>query len=735
MANVSRLLLLFSLLSLLSVSQLWARLNGAVEWEYANYEESYDSGASRNGAHFTERYSLLYSMHGLLSGGRLGGYDLAAGAEWAAFDSEFTDEDFSDKAFKFLYEGRLQIAPGGLPFRLDAYSYDMAKVSFDASAHNGFIYPGIVTDLHNGQTIISGVQLIGGIRNGSYLGKYRDVLAQWPRILVDYRDIYRRDLKARVPVEVRDSNLAFVSLNKKDNWFHYRVHTHTDYQNPEEDTRDSTIMLGTIDHRLQRQWINLTNWIRLSVDGSYSVSEEKWRNLEGNRFDLNLFTSMQRKGFTANTLASLSRVRQGDNSLEQTLSLPVYASNQLDPDTTLRSTLELWRNKETRLSWTEDQSEEAYYGKALLEANQRGRVLLSPSLEMELATGYDGDGQALRGKIEARSNPKRRENPALFGMAALASFSGSDENDEDTSLWEGELRGGGDYRLGRNKRLGGTQHLLYGTGVYASRLTHFMRSSAAGGFGDRAGSEAQFVDGSFFRSKTNLYFEHSSAARVQNRFELEYEFQRGDVDRLYSLELTHRLDYQSRWWRVTLKNSYATGDETSRDAPNSGTLAQSFNSSTEWRFEHRGIVDFRPTNYWKVRFEESLVWGEDAVGNQHKLFTARQDLTRTFYTFGGQRRKRGEITQSLHFEQYMNDVSRSSMIFSLTGNYYPTRFWRLGSSAHYYYRDYAGNSIYYTLTTGLDFPKFKVDFSYRYGAGEDDNVVAHRYEVNVKKTF
>ena len=226
--NFSRTFSLFFLLLALCVPDAWARLDGEVEWGYAHYEQSGDGGEEASASHFTQRYSLMYSTKGLLGGGRLGYYDLGIGTEWGAFETDYLGKSLSNDANKYLYGGVLHFAPGGLPFRLHAYSFDTQKIRYSASrmsslglssfsTGSSLFNPGIVTTLSNGQTISSGIQFIAGIRNGSYLGKYRELLSKWPRLLVDYRDIYRRDMTSDHPQKYRDRNLAFVSLNKKDN--------------------------------------------------------------------------------------------------------------------------------------------------------------------------------------------------------------------------------------------------------------------------------------------------------------------------------------------------------------------------------------------------------------------------------------------------------------------------------------------------------------------------------------
>jgi hypothetical protein len=93
------------------------------------------------------------------------------------------------------------------------------------------------------------------------------------------------------------------------------------------------------------------------------------------------------------------------------------------------------------------------------------------------------------------------------------------------------------------------------------------------------------------------------------------------------------------------------------------------------------------------------------------------------------------VTESVIYEEFRDGVDKRAMIFSLTGNYYPTTYWRLGAGIFYHDYDFMDNVIYCSLTTGLDFPLFQVDFSYNYGATDYEKVVAHRYEMNVRKIF
>jgi len=743
-------ILLFLLLALCG-SNVWAQLDGEVEWGYAHYETSSDDSATLEASHFTQRYSLMYSKTGLLAGGRAGFYDVGIGAEWGSFSTEINDVEFDNDAAKILYEGQIQIAPGGLPFRLNAYSYDTARIQFNRNNGNypvgidsqiitpySLFNPSIVTDLNNGQTIVSGVQFMAGIRNGSYLGKYRELLSQWPRVLVDYRDVYRRDMTSNSPQKYRDRNLAFVSLNKKDNWFHYRIYNHEDYLYQDRDSNETVILLGTIDHTLKRQWINMTNWIRISTDGSYTESVTDWDRYDSKLYSLNFFTTMQRKSFSASSFANLQREQRG-GTIQSTLDIPSFLNSNLNPDTSVRSSLQLWRERETRtddrIGESYDRSEDAYHGTIHLEGLKHSRVQIDPSIEVEVDTGDRWEGNAIRGKVEAYSNRLRQQNITWYGMASLAKFDGTDQLLNETDLWESELQGGVSHRL-RNIQIGADQTLLYGDGNYTSQTTRYMHAQTANGFHNSTVETSNQMNGTLFRSETTLYAEHTSPSRVRNRFQIYFKYQDQNGEKLDNLELSHRLAYQSRLWRVDMENSYATGDDSNYQVPSSGYLGSVFDARPfEDQFQHHSTVKFSPNNYWESSLETTATWANGHSGERNLLLQVEQEVERSFYASSSVRRRLGTISQSLIYEQFKDGVDKRAIIFSLAGNYYPTSYWRMGARVFYNHYDYRADITTLSLMTGLDFPLFRLDLSYDYGFVADSNIVAHRYEVNVRKTF
>jgi hypothetical protein len=730
----------------LGVSPAFATLSGEVEWGYAHYNESSDDG-DFSASHFTQRYSLMYSTSGQLAGGRGGFYDLGVGAEWAGFSTDLDGEELSNDSYKLLYNGRISIAPGGLPFRLNAYSYDSTRISFERSDGSfqlqslggtvdpyRLINPRLVTDLHNGQTVISGFQAMAGIRNGSYMGRYREVLSRWPRVFIDYRDIYRRDMESETPQKYHDRDLAFISLNKKDNWFHVRIKEHEDMLDSRNNSLKKQLLLGTIDYMLKRQWINLTNWIAISVDGSYTEEERNWEDFKSKLYELNFMTSMNRKGMSVNSLLNMQREQRGSWTLSS-LDLPVYYSRSYDPDTSLRSLFQLWRERRVRDDVKLDDSYDAYYTRVMLETDKRGRVQLNPSIELETDSGYRGDARSVRATVEAYSNRLRREKLRWYGSASLARFEGTDSDDIETRLWETELEGGFDRQLRSNLSVGASEKLLYGTGSYGTAASRYMRARSTDSFvSNGIDTSAESVD--LLRSESVLFLEHSTRRRLRNRVQLYFKYQDKEGEQLDNLELSHRLDYNSQKWRVRLEHLFSTGDDienlmTYSSYVETGPDIPSFRD----QFQQRGTVEYRPNRFWKSSLESDITWARGNGNGTNLLLHFEQELERTFYARNFTRRKRATLTQSLIYERFKDGVDRQAMIFGLAGSWYPTRYWRLGAQAHYYDYDFKADTLRLSLTTGLDFPLFKLDFSYEYGTIAQSNVVAHRYELNVRKTF
>ena len=313
--TVSAILLTITLMiSFLLPHEAFCRLLGEAELGYINFE-SRDPSRSYSAHSLTQHYSVLYDTKGKLSGGRLGAYDVTLGYEWLTFGSatrsnEATgqnSETFHESRGHLNYRGELTINPKEIPFKLNLYSRDLSRGNFSASiadtASSGLTYvaggytpvsSGITVGIDNGLHVTSGATLIAGVKNGMTNG-YNEVLRHFPMLMLDYRDEINKDLASLTPVDTHLSRLAFVSLNKKDNWFHYRYVTFTDKLDSNNNYIETQIQLGTVDHNLNRRWIDFTNWLSVSADGQFT--KHLWEQTQQNydEFSLNLFGIARRQ--------------------------------------------------------------------------------------------------------------------------------------------------------------------------------------------------------------------------------------------------------------------------------------------------------------------------------------------------------------------------------------------------------------------------------------------------------
>ena len=101
-----------------------SKLSGTIGLDWASYRHE-DGGDDVDGSHFFQQYSLLYKSKGVINSGRAGKWDVALGYEWNDLSSELDGISYDETTDKILFQGDILFAPGGLPLRVHAFSYDM----------------------------------------------------------------------------------------------------------------------------------------------------------------------------------------------------------------------------------------------------------------------------------------------------------------------------------------------------------------------------------------------------------------------------------------------------------------------------------------------------------------------------------------------------------------------------------------------------------------------------------
>lgn len=726
-----------------------AELQGTAELSYAQYKRQEGGQTTVDANHFSQQYSLLWSERGLIEGGRGGRYELAVGGEFNALKSKVNDRDISLDSTKVLYNGDVLIAPGGLPFRLHLYSYDLHRTTFLDDSVNPLdrqtlLQPNISTDFNNGQHYVTGATLLLGIRNGSYLGRYRDILSMFPRILLDYREVYVRDMKALQPAHYRDRKLAFVSLNKKDNWLHYRVTDYTDYQNHNNDYQTRSWMLGTVDQTLMRRWINMTNWIRVSADGSYTTKDQNLGTQPNEkRYDLNLFSIAQRSSWGVNNFTSLQRIAYSDR-IKRQLDIPVFANGLISRDTSWR--LRMVGRKEDQSYFDDavvDQKDDDLYLSGQFTTFQTRPYTLTPKLEAEARDQDITKGQAVRGTLEMASNSLYLPKVSWFASYSLGYFGGEDKSapvgQRELSAWEQVLTGKAETMLSRRLRSSIQERLIYFDGDANASLSDQIRPEAAGDLVGTTQTTTQ-VNGKVYRSTSNLRFEYERW-RLRNALQVTYDFlhRQGRNDDQWIFQ--HDLFYSGRTFRARMGNTLTIGQEpggetfASGNSNNSGSQSLAFQGTADKAWYHFTDIDYSPGRAWQASLRGDYYWRSLANGNAQSL-RLRQKFQYNWYTVNGLVRKLVQLEERI--ESQWDDVPQQPRShyneYSLLLDYFPINRILLGARAHYY--DYAGGSdgaLVWGLISQFNFPKLQLVMTY--DAGTADNVDEQRWEVSVRKIF
>ncbi len=744
-------------------STAWSRaLTGAAELSYLNYSAKNDVGKLSDAAQWTQSYSVLYTKSGLFRNGRLGFYDVKLGYEWSLLDVDLTlgtsKGSINEDTNKLLYSGELLFAPGGLPFKLYAFSYDLAHADFRQGSLLGrrgadplklssgvIIDPGVFVGIDNGTHVSSGFTFEAGIKNGSYRGQYRDVLSRFPKLLISYSDDYVLDKERLEPVDYRLRDLAFISLNKKDNWFHYKVTSFTDNIDSSNDYSITQFILGTIDHTQKRQWINLTNWIRLSVDANYIVTDDN-HDLRGQaeEFDLNLFTLLRRDGFVSSSYVNFNRFSQGDR-ISRALSLPFWVTYERTRNQRWRGILQ-YDAEATEDTETGDQWESKdYYTRLQLETFLSDRRwVLTPSAALESVEATRGNGQGAEITLSLATNARLRQKASWFGRYSAKVNEGSlDASDSDVNWLEQEFDGSVTKQF--TPRLSAGLHAnvvlrngdLYGNAVYHitgnSQLSQFITDQViqleSGGSQDGTGAYAS----------VGATADHFSTGRLKNRASVYLEYWNVETASKYELTAEHRLDYNSRSITASMVNRLVHGDGLGRSTVSSqlsqgaGVVAA---EQLEYKFEHTSSLHYEPNRAFKNKSFFSLFLTDIA----ERSFRVSNVAAYSFYKVNGLVRKVSDFSAEVAYENYTGGNVESVFSLLTQARYYPIYNVTLGASVRYQYASPANRAeITYGLMASRTFPKFAISLRYELGfrdaeQGDPNGTLEEqRWSVNVSK--
>ena len=616
LAEVIRLYLLSVLVLLCLASPAAANISGEVEYIYSSFTASNDGDKVTDVSSFSQNYSLIYAKSGFVGDRRFGNYDVGLGYQWNANNTTINGDDDSFSDGKFIFRGEVVIAPGGLPFRFSAYSLDFRPPRYITYNPNASILdPNLNAGVISGEYVDSGFSIIAGIRNGSYLGQYRELLSALPRLFIDYNQTYVNEKSAFLKTHYKQRDLALVSLNKKDNWFHYRARDYVDYNNSDNDESSETFLLGTIDQTMTRQYINMTNWLRLSTDVSLVLDESpsyvKYDRDE-ETYRLNLFTIASLPKTNLTNFSSFSR-SQSENSTRKEFRVPIYADGWIDPNRSWRFQLETFGNRQESFNDLESFSSTGIYdndGQYLrgnLTLGRQQRIELSSTFELEAGSNNLATGYAARARFEL-SNKPRELSSQRFLLGYMGAFFYNEDEDEDNNTFnnafEQELYGRTTWALSRRNSLEFGQEFRFSSKQLTSLTTSYVRPRGYGGI-MLPMTAVRADDKTLVGSFTTLALETQLRPGLDNRFVARLESQFGEVDSRYRASLGQRLNYRSGRVLFNTSNSLEFGDDMTgvniaRGGRNDNQLKKSTTTQEpNYVLSHESSLTYRPNHLIK----------------------------------------------------------------------------------------------------------------------------------------
>ena len=707
-----------------------ARLNGETELGYVDYDSS-ANGRQRDGSTFQQRYALLYSNKGLLEHGRLGRYQYGLGYEWASFrtriSSDGDDGTLSTSTGHLLFNGALQLKPAKLPLRLDAYSQDLNRTTFldtGAFLQQDIMNPGITTSLVNGTRIRSGITLVYGLAQDSTHPLYREL----PRLTLDYKNYYDRDLKSSMPINTRATNWD-VALTKGDVEIGFFRYDYSDKINDLSSYIQDRFTIGTTTYRDGRRWVDLTNWIKLSTDASFTRRRGGSISDAGDDYDINLQAKAIRDRWNVMTFNSFNR-SQREDGLSHTMIVPVYAKGTWNSDTDWQVRLLAKQRKKDGPRLNAQDNSTDLLATVRVNTFKRSAFTLTPSLSVEQIEDSDKTTVIMLGAVEAASTRRFSSRYALYGRYSLG-LTASETATADTDYMLQTLQGRGVYTVSDRLRLELEETLKYGSGT---NDTETYAGVLSGNFTDTTyvpGSAVQreIRPNTMYQSTTKLTASWIPAPRFRVGFMLTGDvLKQQDQDADILASLVNTVDYSLPSFSVgstirVAKRNFGEQDVTELSGSGSAVYKPNQKMSSE------------------VRYNVSYTTENDSTLTHMNVF---QRFKYSFFKNGGFGRRLFDVTEELSFyrtrdvEPGLLRQNDSEKRLTFGGDYYPTKYLLMSAVIRYSLLDPGDKKeLFGSGGIGVQFPSLQANIDYSYGrrTGVNDNRVEKRFSANLKKQF
>lgn len=724
-----------------------AGISGEAELGYVRYDAEANGERVSEANSFHQRYSLLYETAGEFYNGRMGRYDLALGYEWGSFDTKIknpsnptdplANDNTSISAGHLLYRGEVVLDPLELPLRLRAYSHDTNRINMheDLGGINGssIFAPGLITNLFDGTHINSGATLVFGVKNGLTNG-YNAIFRHIPLVMLDYRDDINRDLKSLSPVDTRMRRLAFVSLNKRDNWFHYRTTDFRDNLNANQSFKETQMQIGTVDHLLSRRWIDLTNWVKISADGQFTKHASSTPANSFESYELNFFAVASRRTWDARTFSNFTRLLDEEGiTLERTV--PLYASGVFGADVDWKASL---YSNEKRIQAPNGTviNNSNYSASVRADMFRRSPFTLGVMMRGETTDSYGSQLLSFEAGVETASTARLSRDYSLSGSYTVKYFDASGGTGSGGGYLNQNALGRFVYAASPTWRVEVEEDLSAASGSNPRNFNNSaitVNSGFSSGTSTVSGSAISFqrrnsdID-EYVRSVTTVSTAWRPLPRTSVSFSVSEDvlIQPGaPTDFLTTFRNT--IDYSTPTFFARMRNSY--------------NVRMVGGESIDY-LESVGTLEYRPIRQLEGLLTYTYNVGDVDVNTKSEFLDLRQRLGYSFYTLSGANRKLLELYEEFTYNRTLNagtvntDLNTTKR-FTLGARYFPLRSLFVGGDARYSLIEPGGiTEQLYTGVVGLNFRKLQANLEYTYGKRNgSDNRIEKRISANVKKLF
>lgn len=760
------LLLIFLFFALVPAHAVAAgKVGGAILFGSGQYRAEVEGNEVQKVASEYGQVSLGYRNKGEFA--RLGQYTLMLGYEFNMLNPTYIENGIKDRTVeriekgKVLYQGEVLIAPGGLPFRLSAYARDINQSSFSSTgarlpdlpiglqggrqsqAQTTLLSPDIMTNIENGTHHEIGATLLIGIRNGSYSGVYRNTLSQIPRILVDYKQVDVRDLAHDSNQRYyRERDLAFISLNKKDNWVHYRTHDYVDYLDPLQNFLTRQVMIGTIDHRLSRQWINLTNWIKISGDLSYTVDKQKNDTFGKNVYRVNMFATTQRPELKTTVLSSFERTTHGER-MTQDFTLPVYFNYEPNRNSFYRGRLHASSNRQSDLEglspasnqWEKNRRDFTFdLGSEFFRTRA---IVFSPRIN--LGFNETDNTQVGQEKLTLEWSNNKANNSLPWTAGGYLASTQSSTGHESSVYMEQSLYGNVEKNLKRSMRVGLRALVRHGDGQRDNEVSTDVLDRVEIGETNNGFTNAEISQ--FLLYDASVFWEHVGTL-FSNRFEVLNAGIKTDSDNVTSTQVQHELRMTGQRSKFLLSSSLSHGSEVRVRTINTGYLSEETTQDGEgFGWSSKAEYNYVPDRCLRLTVLGGIN-GLSGEGRSYDAWLGSERMEYSFYKSNGILRKIADISEEFRVEGTNDKFAVRKKIYSLNvaAAVYPNKYLYVKAAGDFIlYGPSGSEQMEFNTEAGANFQKLQVALSYGRAYKAEEGLLAEvmeeRWDVKVRKTF